>query len=480
MNAINQKEYLRKYLSKDGKKKKKKKIIKSNRYVIQSNNSYKTNFKRYILCFRLTIIDDDNDVNNFTKAVKEDLMGADEDAPQIVGIVDDRPLELKVLDYQKTGLWKPAIVDVDEYEDVNSPRRTEDDLIKNVKQEVVTPPSSPSRNVIDDDMSPPRRRKLKVHEDSSPPRKRTAKPQNIDNDLSPPRHIKREDSSPPRRDYTHENALRKNIKINLNSSTQKSNKQSGRSPIRKKTDFYDEHSRTIKQEDLSPPRRSNQRRNSDLSPPRRRPLEEHSSKRHQSTSKKTSTPPRSSNVPHHKSRSKSRWGSENITIKSEPMSEEETRLTKTLDGKRAGLQNANELVKETQEFKKREDDLFKKMSSDVTGVNAVPIMRDRKTGRKRNLQEEAEQQKEKQKIEAETKEKYDRWGKGLKQVEDYNEKLQNDLHEMNKPLARYADDEDLEKYLKEQEREGDPMLEYMRKKKKKIAVKEGKPGNFPV
>lgn len=43
-------------------------------------------------------------------------------------------------------------------------------------------------------------------------------------------------------------------------------------------------------------------------------------------------------------------------------------------------------------------------------------------------------------------------------------KMADDLYEMSKPLARYADDEDLEQMLKEREREGDPMLAFMKKK----------------
>lgn len=58
----------------------------------------------------------------------------------------------------------------------------------------------------------------------------------------------------------------------------------------------------------------------------------------------------------------------------------------------------------------------------------------------------------------------------LRQIEDKEEKLKNYLHEISKPLARYADDADLDKALREQEKEGDPMLEYIRKKK----IKEGK------
>lgn len=50
------------------------------------------------------------------------------------------------------------------------------------------------------------------------------------------------------------------------------------------------------------------------------------------------------------------------------------------------------------------------------------------------------------------------------------------LHEIDKPLARYRDDEDLEKMLKDQERDDDPMLAYMKQKKTKQNIKEGKKG----
>ncbi|EEC18578.1 conserved hypothetical protein, partial [Ixodes scapularis] len=69
--------------------------------------------------------------------------------------------------------------------------------------------------------------------------------------------------------------------------------------------------------------------------------------------------------------------------------------------------------------------------------------------------------------EAERAKAYDKWGKGLAQQEQQTQKLEEHLHEMSKPFSRYEDDEDLEKHLKDQEREGDPMLNYIRKKKKK-------------
>jgi pre-mRNA-splicing factor CWC26 len=58
-------------------------------------------------------------------------------------------------------------------------------------------------------------------------------------------------------------------------------------------------------------------------------------------------------------------------------------------------------------------------------------------------------------------------------VESRNQQIRDELHEMSKPLARYADDEDLERYLKEQEREGDPMLAYICGKKWKGKAKAG-------
>eukprot|EP01086_Lenisia_limosa_P002386 TRINITY_DN1543_c0_g1_i1.p1 TRINITY_DN1543_c0_g1~~TRINITY_DN1543_c0_g1_i1.p1 ORF type:complete len:322 (-),score=56.50 TRINITY_DN1543_c0_g1_i1:23-988(-) len=52
------------------------------------------------------------------------------------------------------------------------------------------------------------------------------------------------------------------------------------------------------------------------------------------------------------------------------------------------------------------------------------------------------------------------WGRsGVVQRLSAEEKRQQDLKEMQKPMARYADDEDLNKWQKEQQHWGDPMLE---------------------
>ena len=57
------------------------------------------------------------------------------------------------------------------------------------------------------------------------------------------------------------------------------------------------------------------------------------------------------------------------------------------------------------------------------------------------------------------------------------QKLEDELYEMSKPLARYADDEDLERMLKDREREGDPMLKFIKKKPQHTPHGKPKKGN---
>jgi len=144
-------------------------------------------------------------------------------------------------------------------------------------------------------------------------------------------------------------------------------------------------------------------------------------------------------------------------------------MKKTLDGKTAGLQDARALRIETEAHKKREADLFKKMSAEVSGVGQAAVLRDRKTGRRRDLAAEAADRREKEKRQEEIDEKYAKWGKGLKQVEDREDKLERDLHEMGKPLARYADDADLDERRKMEMHAEDPMMEEIMEKQ----IKDG-------
>lgn len=80
------------------------------------------------------------------------------------------------------------------------------------------------------------------------------------------------------------------------------------------------------------------------------------------------------------------------------------------------------------------------------------------------MHEEDKKDEEKLKKEEERKQIYERWGKGLKQIENYKEQIASENHEMSKPMARYSNDSDLEEFLRSQCREGDPMASYFRKK----------------
>lgn len=53
----------------------------------------------------------------------------------------------------------------------------------------------------------------------------------------------------------------------------------------------------------------------------------------------------------------------------------------------------------------------------------------------------------------------------LAQAKEREQGREDALHEMDKPLARYVDDADRDALLKAQDRIGDPMLEYLTKKK---------------
>lgn len=575
MTSITQKEYLKKYLGigKNPKEKKKKKRDKT-------------------VGNRLKIVDEDLDVA-ISHEIQDDLSAANEDAPQIVAVIDDRPPSLRIDEETKSNLWKPIgeisnltgnkiIMKMDNSfklssmnktslskndshqsfkkpyskqkdltndnlhkkygfskndqspnrntndRDISPPRSNDRDYSPTSKQELphkknkdLSPPraqkdteyrkredkySSPSRTNKHIDLSPPRANKSRGYRnkdiDNSPPRKNNnndlsvSKPnrkrddanspprRTTNNDLSPPRrNIRRHDddpdNSPPRKNTSDLSPSR--IKIRRNDD------DSDNSPPRKNSSDLSPPRRKYKERDFSPARKrrspdnksgthpdrpSKQRLNDDrdnspprkisrdLSPPRRKNRDRTESPRSSLASKVK----KERESPEHKQR-KSRWAE-----KSPPSSDVADKIEKTLSGKRAGLQDARGITQELMAMKEKEDDLFRNMSDEISGANAVTIVRGKKPV-------DLEEQAIKKIKEKEMKEKYDRWGKGLKQVDDQNQKFAEQLHEMNKPLARYADDEDLEKYLKDQEREGDPMLAYIRKKKRKKAVETGVPGN---
>lgn len=114
-------------------------------------------------------------------------------------------------------------------------------------------------------------------------------------------------------------------------------------------------------------------------------------------------------------------------------------MTKTLDGKRAGLQDAKALREETEEYNRREAEQFSKvllfiaqndiyknqffiiaqtiiniklyqLSKAVSGVGQAAIVR--KTGRKHDFEAEAAEKREREIQQRQIDEKYAKWGKG--------------------------------------------------------------------
>lgn len=128
------------------------------------------------------------------------------------------------------------------------------------------------------------------------------------------------------------------------------------------------------------------------------------------------------------------------------------------------------------------------MSSEISGRDGdVQVRSTRRKGHRARdaANEDPAEQGRKEEHEKKKKELYDRWGKGLKQIEDHKSRLEEMVHEASKPVARYANDEDLDRHLREQEHADDPMLEYMRQKRKKRDQQDNKPvmpkyeGSFP-
>ncbi|KAJ0170524.1 hypothetical protein K1T71_013895 [Dendrolimus kikuchii] len=155
------------------------------------------------------------------------------------------------------------------------------------------------------------------------------------------------------------------------------------------------------------------------------------------------------------------------------------KMAKTLEGKKAGLQDAKQLKEENEQFRRKEDEVFTQMADEVSGRNAQVVSRKSK----RETSEERRKKKEKSEKQKELDAKYQKWNRGLKQIQDQESRVNDFLHESSKPLARFKDDRDLETSLKDVERDGDPMLQYIRERKRECGElppeKPSYKGSFP-
>ncbi|NXR04606.1 BUD13 protein, partial [Pandion haliaetus] len=134
-----------------------------------------------------------------------------------------------------------------------------------------------------------------------------------------------------------------------------------------------------------------------------------------------------------------------------------------LSGVKAGLVSADVLRREQQELRRHERN---NKHLEEESRHSETVFRD-KSGRKRDLAQERLEQRQKAEAKSERDEQYAKWGKGLAQGRQQQQNVEDAIKEMQKPLARYIDDQDLDRMLREQEREGDPMADFIKKRKAK-------------
>eukprot|EP00794_Sanderia_malayensis_P000328 gene328-960_t len=226
--------------------------------------------------------------------------------------------------------------------------------------------------------------------------------------------------------------------------------------------------------DLSPKRPRKRHDSPDLSPKRPR-------KRHDSPDLSPKRPRKRHDSPN---LSPTRKGDRQISPPSPP-----NRIHKTHDdgrgrkemkpeiiktGKTSGLQSADLLREENQRKRVEEDAYFARMENSLSGKGTDTVYRD-KSGKRIDPKLERIKKRELEEEKAKEDEKFLKWGKGIKQTDEYAKKLDEDIYEMSKPLARYKDDTDLDAMLRTQDRAGDPMLEFMRKSSAKAKDKKEKP-----
>uniref|UniRef100_A0A8D0EKJ0 BUD13 homolog n=1 Tax=Strix occidentalis caurina TaxID=311401 RepID=A0A8D0EKJ0_STROC len=388
--------------------------------------------------------------------------------------------------------------------DLSPPRRERNNshnLLPPRRQRHDSPDLSPPRRKRHDspDMSPPRRQR---HDspDPSPPRLKY----NVFSDLSPPRR-KRHDSpdlSPPRcqrYDSPDPSPLRLKYDVfpDLSPPRRKRHDSPDLSPPRRQRhDSPDLSPPRLKYDvspDLSPPRRK-RHDSPDLSPPRRqrhdspdvtpkrvssamgkkgckttdkllsgRGQGEPSQLRH-STSDKSSSRQKHQATSDLSPPRKRRYDSDPDLSPPGRKSTASPSLKKTMfSGVKAGLVSADVLRREQEELRRHERN---NKHLEEESRHCETVFRD-KLGRKRNLTQEWLEQRQKAEAKSERDEQYAKWGKGLAQGRQQQQNVEDAIKEMQKPLARYIDDQDLDRMLREQEREGDPMADFIKRRKAK-------------
>uniref|UniRef100_A0A8C4JZC0 BUD13 homolog n=1 Tax=Dromaius novaehollandiae TaxID=8790 RepID=A0A8C4JZC0_DRONO len=296
---------------------------------------------------------------------------------------------------------------------------------------------------------PSSRQKGNVTPDLSPPRKNRY---DSDLDLSPPRK-KRPGSPTLKKPSRTRGASPASRKLRQIPSPQRCSRHDSDSSSPRRS------SRNASDSDLSPQRKNRRLGVSRHDSPKRGPLK----KNHRKPSDSDSSPPRRT-LPAGKEQDGSRSPPDLSPPRRHRDTEESSKKANMmLSGSKAGLVSADVLRREQQELKRHERN---NKHLEEESRHSETVFRD-KSGRKRDLAQERLEQKQKAEVKSERDEQYAKWGKGLAQGRQQQQNVEDAIKEMQKPLARYIDDQDLDRMLREQEREGDPMAEFIKKRKAK-------------
>ncbi|XP_064896249.1 BUD13 homolog isoform X2 [Columba livia] len=334
-----------------------------------------------------------------------------------------------------------------------------------------TPDPSPPRRQRHDtpDLSPPRRLRHDTPDPSPPRRQRHDTP-----DPLPPRRQRHDtpDPSPPRRQRRDTPDLsprrlspvpgRRGCKTSakpLLGRAQGERSPPGRGVSDKSSS---RHKRSVTP-DLSPPRKKRHDSDSDLSPPRRKRSGSPSLKKPSRAREASPATKRLREVPspQRKEQHRSRSPRDVSPHRQRDAQGSPKKANAAFSAVRAGLVSAEVLQREQQELRSQESST--RLLAEESR-HSKTIYRD-KSGRKRDLEREWLEQRQKAEASSERDEQYARWGKGLAQERQQQQNVEDAIKEMQKPLARYIDDQDLDRMLREQEREGDPMAALIKKRK---------------
>ncbi|XP_077160961.1 BUD13 homolog [Paroedura picta] len=419
----------------------------------------------------IRIVDDDvswKSISNVQEKEEEEV--EDGDLPVVAEFIDERPEEVKWMEeFRASKKWKLLGDHNEESQSSDLSGAAKSNSSEGVKHK---------QSKHSPELSPPRRDRhnlsVLLHSEKGRSNRRVAsggheaacsenlfthRGHQVPSDLSPPRR-KRHDSdtdlSPPGKQMPSLAGPRKQGYVGgsrlATETSQRHDSESDSDSAPRRTNTCSDSDLSLPQAiccrrlqdspDLSPPRRNRcGSSDSDLSPPRRR--QEVRQEARQSQSPPDPSPP---------------WRARDS--KGRGNSEQDPQM---LSGGQAGLVSADLLRRERQAFRKQERG--SKHLEDES-QHAATVFRD-KSGRKRDLKQEwLEQQKAaQQKLERDAQ--YAEWGKGLAQGRQQQQNVEDAVKEMQKPLARYIDDQDLDQMLREQEREGDPMANFIKKRKSK-------------